>query len=123
MMRTIAFCCLAAAALSLFACSANQESKTSPAVTEDMSPAGPGSGQPELAGAPDGRVFTSGIEQEGARFKLLFSVRDSKGASSAPRMIASGEKWFVNYADPPSITVLPDGGLAAHWLVNNEPGS
>jgi hypothetical protein len=29
----------------------------------------------------------------------------------------------VNDADTPSITVLPDGGLAAHWLLNNEPGS
>ncbi len=38
---------------------------------------------------------------------------------SAPRVIAEGADWFVNWADFPSIVALPDGSLAAHWLVKN----
>jgi len=125
MMRTITYSCVVAAVLALCSCTTNPASNksSSPTVAEAMSPAGPGSGQPELAAAPDGRVFMSWIEREGTGHKMLFSTRDTKGVWSAPRMIASGEKWFVNDADTPSIAVLPDGSLAAHWLANNEPGS
>ena len=28
---------------------------------------------------------------------------------------ASGDDWFVNWADFPSVIALPDGSLAAHW--------
>jgi hypothetical protein len=124
MMKTVACGCVFAALLALCACSTSPApSKTTPTVTEVMSPAGPGSGQPELAAATDGRVFMSWIEREGRGHKMLFSTRDTKGAWAAPRVIGSGAKWFVNDADTPSIAVLPDGSLAAHWLTNNEPGS
>ncbi|RMG46335.1 MAG: exo-alpha-sialidase [Acidobacteria bacterium] len=38
-------------------------------------------------------------------------------AWSAPRTIAEGEDWFVNWADFPSLAVGEDGRLIAHWLV------
>ena len=85
--------------------------------------AGAGSGQPNLAVAPDGRVHLSWIEKLGeGRFSLRFSTLE-KDVWSAPRVIAEGSNWFVNWADFPSMIALPDGSLAAHWLVKSAPGT
>ena len=87
------------------------------------SPAGPGSGQPNLAVSPDGRVHLSWIERlGGGRYSLRFSTKEGEGWS-APRVIAEGANWFVNWADFPSMVALPDGSLAAHWLVKSGPGT
>ena len=51
-------------------------------------------------------------------YQLMFSVRDTKGTWAEPRMIASGDNWFITDADFPSMTVLSDGTLAAHWPAN-----
>lgn len=92
-------------------------------VRELPAPAGPSSGQPNLAVSPMGRVYLSWIERLGeGRFSLRFAVKEKDGWS-APRVIAEGANWFVNWADFPSLIVLPDGSLAAHWLVKNGPGT
>ncbi len=92
-------------------------------VRELPSPAGQGSGQPNLAAAPDGRVYLSWIDRLGeGRFALRFSRREGDGWS-APQTIAEGINWFVNWADFPSMVVLPDGTLAAHWLVKRGAGA
>lgn len=92
-------------------------------VRELPSPAGQGSGQPNLTVAPNGRVYLSWIERLGeGRFSLRFAVKEGDGWS-APRVIAEGANWFVNWADFPSMVVLPDGSLAAHWLVKGGPGT
>jgi hypothetical protein len=89
-----------------------------PAATTDLkSPAGPGSAEPNLAVGRDGRVYMTWIEpSQGKGSVLQFSVLQSQ-SWSAPKAIARGANWFVNPADFPSLVVLPDGTLAAHWLV------
>ena len=85
--------------------------------------AGPGSGQPNLAAAEDGRLFLSWLEPQGdTRVQLRFATLEH-GRWSEPRTIAAGSDWFVNWADFPSMTVLPDGSLAAHWLVKSGEGT
>ncbi|HLF15024.1 MAG TPA: hypothetical protein VI932_09075, partial [Bacteroidota bacterium] len=85
------------------------------------SPAGEGSGQPSLAVAPDGRVFLSWIEPAGDKgHALKFSVL-GETSWSAPRTVSEGTGWFINWADFPSLAVLPDGSLAAHWLARSGP--
>jgi hypothetical protein len=92
-------------------------------VRELPSPAGPGSGQPNLTVSPDGRVYLSWIERLGeGRYSLRLATKERDGWS-APRVIAEGPNWFVNWADFPSMIALPDGSLAAHWLVKNGPGT
>jgi hypothetical protein len=92
-------------------------------VREQPAPAGRGSGQPNLAVSRDGRVHLSWIERLGeGRFSLRFSTME-KGGWSAPQSIAEGANWFVNWADFPSMVALPDGSLAAHWLVKSGPGT
>ena len=88
-----------------------------------QTPAAPGSGQPNLAVGPEGRVYLSWIERlEGKRFALRFARREGAGWSR-PQTIAEGANWFVNWADFPSVAALPDGTLAAHWLVKSGPGA
>ncbi|MGK2935261.1 MAG: sialidase family protein [Gemmatimonadaceae bacterium] len=85
------------------------------AVTAIASPAGPGSGEPFLALNNDGRVYLSWLEPVDSAHALKFAVYD--GASwSTPRTIREGGDFFVNWADFPSIKVMDDGRLAAHWL-------
>ncbi|RMF31355.1 MAG: exo-alpha-sialidase, partial [Bacteroidetes bacterium] len=55
---------------------------------------------------------------------LLFA-RLEGDAWSAPREIARGTNWFVNWADFPSVIAHPDNPrlLAAHWLQKSAPGT
>jgi hypothetical protein len=86
-------------------------------VNELKSPAPPDSGQPNLAVGADGRVFLSWIEPgQPNGYVLRFSIRGPQGWSAA-KTIARGANWFVSDADVPSMAVLSDGTLAAHWFV------
>lgn len=86
-------------------------------------PVGPQSGMPFLASAPDGSVYLSWIDPvESNQHALRFSRWDGTRWSAA-ETIAQGSNWFVNWADFPSIDVLPDGGLLAHWLTRSNAGS
>src|ERR1051326_448159 len=88
-----------------------------PSVVELKSPAPPDSGQPSLVVGSDGRVLLSWIEPgQPNGYVLRFSVRGPQGWS-APKTIARGANWFVSDADLPSMAVLSDGTLAAHWFV------
>ncbi len=50
-------------------------------------------------------------------------ARWQNGKWSPVQEIARGADWFVNWADFPSLTVLKDGTLAAHWLQKSAPDS
>lgn len=92
-------------------------------VRELPSPASAGSLAPRLFAAADGRVYLSWIDRlEAGRHALRFAVKDGDGWST-PMKIAEGAGWFVNWADFPSLIALPDGSLAAHWLVKSGPGT
>jgi hypothetical protein len=78
------------------------------------SPAGADSGQPQLSVSSKG-VLLSWVERQGTKATLRFSERTSSGWSPA-RDVASGDNWFVNWADVPSVMRLDNGTLAAHWL-------
>lgn len=80
------------------------------------SPAAPGSGEPNLAVGPDGRLYLSWLEPVGDSVHALrFSTLDGDAWSTA-RTIAQRPDFFVNWADFPSLSPLSPGHLAAHWL-------
>ena len=81
-----------------------------------QSPAGSGSGEPNLATGADGRVYLSWLEDgDDSTHTLRFSVLEKEGWSAA-RTIARRSDFFVNWADFPSLTPLSATALAAHWL-------
>jgi hypothetical protein len=77
-------------------------------------PAAEPSAQPQLS-VVAGHAILSWIERSATRATLKFAERTASGWSD-PRVVASGDDWFVNWADVPSVTALADGTLAAHWL-------
>jgi hypothetical protein len=79
-------------------------------------PAGPGSGESQLAVGPDGRVVLSWVEPNGAGHALRYAVLEGEGWSAATD-VARGEDWFVNWADFPSVVPMAGDLWAAHWLV------
>ncbi len=86
------------------------------------SPARPGSAEPNLSVAPDGRVFMSWLEPADSGYAVRFASHDGSRWSDA-RTIASGRDFFVNWADFPSIEALGGGRLAAHWLQKTGRGT
>jgi hypothetical protein len=84
-------------------------------VAEIESPSAGQSGEPNLFSAPRGEVLLSWIEESPSGHTLKFARRTSDGWSD-DHTIAKGDTWFVNWADFPSLVMLPDGTMAAHWL-------
>ena len=83
------------------------------------SPAGGNSAQPQMTVSPRG-ILLSWIERAGTQATLKFAERTATGWTPA-RTAASGDDWFVNWADVPSVLRLDDGTLAAHWLQKSGP--
>lgn len=98
------------------------------AVEEVGSPAPPGSRFPNLAGGGDLPVVMSWLQAgAGDEFSLQHAEwrdRDIGAAQawSAPREVARGGDWFVNWADFPSVVPVTARVWAAHWL-QQKPGS
>jgi hypothetical protein len=89
-------------------------------VTMLTSPAGDSCAEPHLFTDADGRILLSWIEKAGKESKLLFATF-SENKWSAPSTIASGNNWFVNWADYPSVTA-GSKGLIAHYLEKSDSG-
>jgi len=76
-----------------------------------------GGAQPDLIATPDGGLLLSWIESRDGLHTLKFARADAAGRwRDAPRAIAHGRDWFVNWADTPHLAVSADGALWAHWL-------
>lgn len=117
LLRYIPVTALFLAVLATSGCSGPPEA---PAVALS-SPAGPASAEPHLAVAPDGTVVLSWLQRTDETASLNFSVLD--GAQWLPaRSIASGNNWFVNWADFPSVEPVSADLWAAHWLVRRAGG-
>lgn len=84
-------------------------------------PAGPGAMGSALTLLPGGDVMLSWLEPRGPDIWALCFSRLARGTEqwSAPRTVASGRDWFINWADFPSITPLADGELLAVWFEMN----
>src|SRR5262245_45956529 len=72
-------------------------------------PAGPGTMLPRLTSSERG-VIVSWLERSGKMSQLKFAERTPSGWSQ-PTTVASGDKWFLSYADPPTVLRRPDGSL------------
>lgn len=86
---------------------------------EFPNPAASPSAQPWIATGDDGALYLSWIESDkDGLHNLLFS--SFKNASwTEPELIASGNNWFVNWADLPGILPLTGDEFVAWYLVKN----
>jgi hypothetical protein len=102
---------------------ARAEAAPAPLVDAWEPPASAGAAQPDLVATHDGALLLSWLEPAGeAGHRLRFSRLPTQATDwEAPRTIAEGAKWFVNWADTPHVYALPDGSLWAHWLRSTGP--
>ncbi len=99
--------------LVLFSCGETDQPLPQPMT----SPAGPASELPNLHASAGGEVFLSWVEHLGSTDSVaLRHARLESGGWGEGRTIASGDDWFVNWADYPSVTGTDEGVVAAHWL-------
>lgn len=77
---------------------------------------------PHLTTAPNGDIYLSWIEKgEHNATTLKYSKLDGNKWSES-QSIATGDDWFVNWADFPSLMVNGEQ-MAAHWLQKSEEGT
>jgi hypothetical protein len=78
--------------------------------------------QPSLSQSPDGQLNLSWIERTEGGHRLQFA-RYKNGRWLPTQTIATGNHWFVNWADFPSTQQTPDGTLWAHNLIRQNKTS
>jgi len=90
-------------------------------IEELASPAGAASGEPFVS--TDGsRVYLSWLEaQDAGAHDLRFAVLDGN-EWGPPKLVERSARFFVNWADFPSLTPTADGTLWAHWLERGATG-
>jgi hypothetical protein len=110
---------VAVAAVAVRAQQPPSASAWAPALEAVVVPAGTNSVEPQLTGS-GGRVILSWLELQGVHTTLKFAERTAYGWSDT-RTVASGDDFMVNSADVPSVRLLADGTLAAHWLQQDGP--
>lgn len=112
---------LAALTCSTAACASDASAPWALEVGALESPAGGGSGEPFLSSDGD-VVYLSWLEAaSGGGHDLRFSSWDGHAWNEAAT-VAHSERFFVNWADFPSINTGPDGRLWAHWLERGPEG-
>lgn len=80
-----------------------------------------GSMAPYLARGHDGSVVMSWLEPRDEEHLLQYAVLED-GGWGEPRTVASGDNWFVNWADFPSVIPVSEDLWGAHWLVRQPAG-
>jgi hypothetical protein len=98
---------------------APQPSTWAPTIESLASPAGVNTSEPQLFDSPSGMLL-SWVENTETKAILKFAERTASGWSEA-RTAASGDDWFLSWADVPSVMRLSDGTLFAEWLQNTNP--
>jgi len=111
-------------ALTLCACSPAEETPEPTLHARTIpSPGGDACIYPRLSRGGNGRLYLSWTQRLGRKRHALQFAQFDGGTFSPPRTVATGDDWFVNWADFPSVTASRNGTLAAHWLQRNGKGT
>ncbi len=105
-------------------CSKREENEQKPAEFEVLSsPAGPNASLPHLIAGDDDFLYLSWVEKRDSGWVDFKYSRMENKEWSAPELIASGNDWFVNWADYPMIAVDMDGNMMGHFLAKSSEGT
>lgn len=77
---------------------------------------------PHLVKGGDGQLYLSWVVESDSLATLQYS-KLSDGQWSAPETIASGDNWFVNWADYPTMTADNEGNMIAHYPAKSGEGT
>lgn len=105
--------------LALTACTPRESSLE---IREIAAPANGFSAQPHLSRGPNDEIVLSWVEQAGQQATLKFAILSDEGWGAA-QTVASGDNWFVNWADFPSVQPIEDSFWVAHWLEKRDGGA
>lgn len=93
------------------------------ALTTKTSPTTRDSALPHLHRSANGRIILSWVETvanpagtDQPTLNQLKYASLENSAWSEPTLVASGQDWFINWADFPSVVAIDNQQLAAHWL-------
>lgn len=109
----------------LFVSCASDPADKAPDITRTplalQSPADSASAEPYLFTDKNDIVYLSWVAKDSQNSKLMYSsLKDEKW--SEPTIIASGNDWFVNWADYPIIATDGNKNLIAHFLQRSDKG-
>jgi hypothetical protein len=90
------------------------------AVVETPAPAA--SSTPSLVVDADGSAYLSWSERRADSSVAIRMAAYTNGVWTTAHTIGENRPFFVNWADFPAVTVLNNGGLAAHWLEREGTG-
>jgi len=91
-------------------------------ITYITAPTGINGSESSLHKSSDGSILLSWIETgEDNESKLLFSSLQDDNTWSTSKTIATGNDWFVNWADFPSMVSFGKENLAVHYLEKSAP--
>jgi hypothetical protein len=119
-MKTINFVVL----ILLCGCATNSKNeKTESSSTIIDTPTKANTSLPYLVNGDDGNLYFSWVEKQDDNWaELKYSKREFEGWTE-PELIASGNDWFVNWADYPMIAVDSAGNMIAHFLAKSSAGT
>ena len=82
-------------------------------------------GEPDLFVSTSGKSYLSWVEYRDDTTDVLMFSSLENDQWSAPKTIATGNNWFVNWADFPSLAAYKNNAnhLAAHWLETSAEGT
>lgn len=84
-------------------------------------PAAAGAKLPRLTPLPDGSVLLSWVEKADKGHALKYAVHNQH-RWIRQGTVSSGENWFINWADFPSVVAIDDSFWVAHWLAATPGG-
>ncbi|MEQ8471473.1 MAG: hypothetical protein RIC35_09815 [Marinoscillum sp.] len=112
------------ASLLLSSCQKNQEKATENSTLQNVeSPAGSNASLPYLIKGGDDLLYMSWVEKRDSGWiDLKYSVQ-KEDIWQTPEVIASGNDWFVNWADYPMMAVDKHGNMITHFLAKSSSGT
>lgn len=87
------------------------------------SPTKGNSNLPHLIKGDDQKLYLSWVEKGDSSITFFKYSTLENGEWTEPELIASGNDWFVNWADYPMIAVDSLGNMSAHYLARSSSGT
>ena len=109
--------------LFLMSCLPQEDTTTVSKLGAFVSPSGENASLPYLIEGEDNFMYMSWVQKRDSNWVDFKYARLENGAWSTPQLIASGNDWFVNWADYPMISVDKDGNMIGHYLAKSSVGT